>query len=59
MRPREVYFLKKSALEDMLIDFRHIEGREKGKETSMSERNIHQLPLVLTLTEDQTHSLGM
>ena len=43
------------------IDFyteRETEG-EKGREISMSERNINWLPPVCTPTGDQTHNLGM
>ena len=42
--------------EDMLIDFRGggTGGRETGRETSMWERNVDWLPIVLALIGDQT-----
>ena len=33
--------------------------RERGRETSMEERNIDQLPASCTLSREQTHNLGM
>ena len=34
-------------------------GKKRGRESSMWERNINQLPLICTLSRDQTCNLGM
>ena len=44
----------------MLTDFRE-RGKEgeRGRETSMLEKNMDWLPLIRALTQDQTLNLGM
>ena len=45
----------------MVFDFKRRERRERerGRETSVCERNIDWLPLACALTRDQTHNPGM
>ena len=45
--------LKKSSLEDMLVDFREVRGERN------IVRNVDWLPSAYTLMEDRTRNLGM
>ena len=60
LRPIDFFFFRVLTQGYVFIDFRKREKQGGGeRETLMRERNIDQLPPIHTLTEDQTHNLGM